>query len=60
MNKSKQIKVTLIKSKYGRKKGHLESVHGLGLRKIRHTVLVDDTPSIRGMINKVIYLLKVE
>lgn len=60
MNKSKQLKVTLVKSKYGRKKGHMESVHGLGLRKIRHSVLVDDTPSIRGMINKVIYLLKVE
>lgn len=60
MKKSKQIKVTLLKSKYGRKKGHLECVHGLGLRKIRNTVVLEDTPSIRGMINKISYLLKVE
>ena len=57
---SKQLKVTLVKSKYGRIKGHLECVRGLGLRKIRHSVLVNDTPENRGMINKVHYLLKVE
>lgn len=57
---SKQLKVTLIKSKFGRIKGHLECVRGLGLRKIRHSVLVNDTPENRGMINKVHYLLKVE
>lgn len=60
MKKSKQIKVTLVKSKYGRKKGHLECVQGLGLRKIRHSVVLEDTPSIRGMINKVSYLVTVE
>jgi len=57
---NKQIKVTLIKSKYGRKKGHLECVHGLGLRKIRHSRVLEDTPSVRGMINKISYLVKVE
>ena len=57
---SKQLKVTLVKSKYGRIKGHLECVRGLGVRKIRHSVLVNDTPENRGMINKVHYLLKVE
>lgn len=57
---SKQLKVTLLKSKFGRVKGHIHCVHGLGLRKIRHSVVVLDTPENRGMINKVRYLLKVE
>lgn len=56
----KTLKVTLIKSKFGRKLGHRACVEGLGLRKIRHTVEVDDTPCNRGMINKVSYLLKVQ
>ncbi|HCU05592.1 MAG: 50S ribosomal protein L30 [Gammaproteobacteria bacterium GWE2_42_36] len=58
--KQKQLKVTLMKSKYGRVKGHLECVKGLGLRRIRHTVILEDTPSIRGMITKISYLLNVE
>lgn len=58
--KKKKLKVTLIRSKFGRIKGHLECVHGLGLRRIRHTVELEDHPCIRGMINKVSYLLKVE
>ena len=53
-------KITLVKSKYGRKKGHLACIQGLGLRKIRHTVEREDTPAVRGMIAKVSYLLKVE
>lgn len=60
MAKKKQLKVTLKKSKYGRAKNHLQCVHGLGLRKIGHTVTVEDTPDNRGMINKVNYLLLVE
>jgi len=56
----KTVKVTLIKSKFGRKPGHRACVEGLGLRKIRHTVEVEDTPCNRGMINKVSYLLKVQ
>lgn len=56
----RKIKVTLVKSKYGRVKNHRECVEGLGLYRIRQSVLVDDTPSNRGMINKVAYLLKVE
>lgn len=56
----KQLKVTLVRSKFGRKSGHRECVEGLGLRRIRHTVTVEDTPCTRGMINKVSYLLKVE
>ena len=60
MAQQKKIKVTLIKSKFGRKSGHRECVEGLGLRKIRHSVEVEDTPCTRGMINKVFYLLEVE
>lgn len=54
------IKVTLVKSVIGRIESHKATVKGLGLRRIRHTVEVQDTPSIRGMINTVGYLLKVE
>ena len=56
----KTIKVTQVKSTAGRISSHKACVAGLGLRRIRHTVEVEDTPSIRGMINKVSYLLKVE
>ena len=56
----KYLKVTLIKSKYGRVKGHDLCVKGIGLKRMGHTVEVEDTPSVRGMINKVSYLLKVE
>ena len=55
-----KIKVTLIKSKFGRTPGHRQCVEGLGLRKIGQTVEVEDTLCTRGMINKVSYLLKVE
>jgi len=56
----KTVKVTQIKSVYGRIKAHRECVSGLGLRRIGHTVEVEDTPSVRGMINKVNYLVKVD
>ena len=60
MAKAKTIKVTLIKSRFGRLKAHRACVAGLGLRKINQTVEVIDTPENRGMINKVSYLLRVE
>jgi large subunit ribosomal protein L30 len=56
----KQLKVTLTRSRFHRKPGHAECIRGLGLRRIRHSVLVADTPENRGMINKVGYLLAVE
>lgn len=56
----KTLKVTQIKSTAGRLKAHQASVKGLGLRRIGHSVEVEDTPSVRGMINKASYLLKVE
>ena len=56
----KKIKVTLVKGLRGALHTHRESVKGLGLRHREHSVMVQDTPAIRGMINKVSYLLKVE
>jgi large subunit ribosomal protein L30 len=54
------LKVTLVKSANGRLAAHKACVAGLGLRRMHQTVTVQDTPSNRGMINKVNYLLKVE
>ena len=54
------IKVTQVRSTNGRLQNHKACVAGLGLRRIGHTVEVEDTPSIRGMINKVHYLVRVE
>jgi large subunit ribosomal protein L30 len=56
----KKIRVTLVKGLRGSLHTHRESVKGLGLRHREHSVEVQDTPAIRGMINKVSYLLKVE
>jgi large subunit ribosomal protein L30 len=50
----------LVRSKYGRGAKQLATVNGLGLRKVRQTVEVEDTPAVRGMINKVIHLVRVE
>jgi large subunit ribosomal protein L30 len=60
MAKAKELKVTLVKSKFGRLKKHKACVAGLGLRKIHQTVQVADTPENRGMINRISYLLSVE
>jgi len=57
---AKKLKVTLIRSPAGQMAKHRETVRGLGLRKMHHTVEVQDTPAVRGMINKVRYLLAVE
>ncbi|MCF8157880.1 MAG: 50S ribosomal protein L30 [Burkholderiaceae bacterium] len=54
------VKVTLVKSTIGRIASHKACVAGLGIRRMHHTVEVLDTPSNRGMINAVHYLLKVE
>lgn len=56
----KKIKVTQVRSSFGRLKNHRACVIGLGLRRIGHTVEVEDTPSVRGMINKIYYLVRVE
>ena len=56
----KKLKVTLIRSKHGRGCKQLGCVNGLGLRRINHSVEVEDTPAVRGMISKVIHLVQVE
>lgn len=56
----KTVKVTLLRSTSGRLKAHKASVAGLGLRRINQTVEVEDTPSTRGMINQVSYLIRIE
>ncbi len=56
----KTLKVTLVRSRYGRLPAHRATVMGLGLRRIGQTVLLQDTLPIRGMIRKVSYLLRVE
>ena len=56
----KTIKVTLVKSLIGTMESHRATVRGLGLRRINSTSEVIDTPAVRGMINKVSYLVKSE
>lgn len=58
--KSKKLKLTLLRSRFGRGPAHMATVAGLGLRNRHQTVEVEDTPAIRGMVNQVSYLLKVE
>lgn len=60
MSTPKQIKVTLIKSTFGRLKMHKDCVRGLGLRRMHHTVQVAATPENLGMIRKADFMLKVE
>jgi large subunit ribosomal protein L30 len=60
MASNTKIRVTLVKSFHGRLQSHRDTVRGLGLRRMRHSVELDDTPQIRGMINKVAYMLRVE
>jgi len=57
---AKTVKVTQMKSSIGRLPKHRATLKGLGLRRIRHTVELEDTPSVRGMINSVSYMVKVE
>jgi large subunit ribosomal protein L30 len=54
----KKIRVTLVKSIIGTKVSHRATVRGLGLRRLNHTVELEDTPAVRGMITKVAYLVK--
>lgn len=56
----KTLRITLVRSTIESLKAHKECVKGLGLRRIRHSVTVQDTPCIRGMINRVRHLLTVE
>jgi len=60
MAERKMMKVTLVRSAHGRLEAHQACVRGLGLRRMHHTVLVEDTPATRGMVNRVSYMVKVE
>ncbi|MGL5764057.1 MAG: 50S ribosomal protein L30 [Sarcina sp.] len=54
------LKITLVKSLIGRKKDHIATANALGLKKIGKTVQHEGTPQIKGMINKISYMIKVE
>ena len=56
----KKIKLTLLKSRFGRTPGHAQCASGLGLRRRHQTVDVSDTPENRGMIHKIRYMLRIE
>lgn len=56
----KTIKVTQVRSLIGTRREHRACVRALGLRRLNHTVEVEDTPAVRGIIRKVSYLLKYE
>ena len=60
MAKKQQINVTLVRSPIGAQPKHKECVRGLGLRRMHQTVTLEDTPSVRGMVNKVYYMVRVE
>jgi len=60
MSAEKRIRVTQVKSAAGRLPKHRACVRGLGLKRIGHTVELADTPAVRGMINKVYYMVRVE
>jgi large subunit ribosomal protein L30 len=55
----KMVSVTLVKSVVGTRGDHRATVLGLGLKRINHTRELEDTPAVRGMINKVAYLVRV-
>lgn len=55
-----KIAVKLVRSLYGRLPSHRATVTGLGLKRMHQTVVLEDTPSVRGMVNKISYMLEVE
>ena len=55
----KTLKVKLVRSPIGTKESHRATVKGLGLRKLNSVSEIEDTPAVRGMINKISYLVKV-
>lgn len=60
MAKSKTVKVTLVRSPISSQPKHKLCLKGLGIRRMHHTVELEDTPAVRGMINKISYMLSVE
>ena len=60
MSEKKTVKVTLVKSPIGTKADHGATLAGLGLKKLNQSRVLEDTPAVRGMINKVAYLVRAE
>ena len=59
MSDKKTLKIKLVRSPIGCKQDHRATVRGLGLRKLNSESVLEDTPAVRGMINKISYLVKV-
>lgn len=59
MTTDKKVKVQLVRSPIGTKQSHRATVRGLGLRGLNSVRELEDTPAVRGMINKISYLVKV-
>jgi len=60
MSNKKKLKITQTRSLIGRPQDQRQTMKALGLQRIRHAVMHDDTPQIRGMVKKVIHLIRVE
>lgn len=58
--RKKKVKVTLVRSKNGRLPNHVACLKGLGLMRMNQSVELQDSPEVRGIINKISYMLKVE
>ena len=59
MSDKQFLKVQLVRSPIGTKQSHRDTVRGLGLRKLNSVAELEDTPAVRGMINKIAYMAKV-
>jgi large subunit ribosomal protein L30 len=59
MSENKTVKVKLVRSPIGTKQSHRDTVRGLGLRKLNSESVLEDTPAVRGMIDKIAYLVQV-
>ena len=59
MSDKQTVKVQLVRSPIGTKQSHRDTVRGLGLRKLNSVRELQDTPAVRGMINKIDYLVKI-
>jgi large subunit ribosomal protein L30 len=60
MSETKKLRITQTRSYIGRPEDQRQTLKALGLRRIRHAVVHNDTPQIRGMVRKVIHLIRVE
>ena len=60
MTTQQTVKIQLVRSPIGTKESHRATVRGLGLRRMNSTAVLEDTPAVRGMINKVRYMVEVQ